>query len=294
MYSARSAMKEIVAWIGRAAAVTGKTQGLPRSQPAEQRLRNIDADLDIGRRQQAYHRAARGDVIADDVIGVVDAAFLRRHDCALGQMPIALCQRLARRLGVRLRGANLVGTSGQVGRLHRRPELGHGRVVALQLRARVVEGRVAYEARSKQRFLALEIGGRKLPRGLRLTQLFGDGFDFRRSLPRLQVFEPRLRTTQLLLCLPSRGDLVLAFEREQRRTRGYLVAALHRELLQDTGELRPDADIFAFDIALQRPLPLRAARGKRDHAEHRRVATARSGQYYHFSGERGASIPQRQ
>src|SRR5208283_1501891 len=73
-----------------ATGIASDGHGLATLQPADDRLRNVDTYLDVGRRQQADHGASRRNEIADNVIRVVNAARLRRNDCPLRQVPVAL------------------------------------------------------------------------------------------------------------------------------------------------------------------------------------------------------------
>jgi len=80
-------------------------------------------------------------------------------------------------------------------------------------------------------FLALEIRGREVARGLRLAQSLGNAFDLRQPLARLDILKVCQRAAQLLLGLPPCGDLVLALEHEQCCTRSDLITTLHQDLI---------------------------------------------------------------
>src|SRR5262249_41562351 len=152
----------------------------------------------------------RGDEITHDVVGVVDAARLRRFDRALRETPIRLCECLARSIGVGLRGAYFVGTApGQIRRGDRSLELGDGSFVALELGADVVERGTADKTRLVESLLALEVGLGQLARCFCLPELFLDRLHFGRTLSRLEVLESRLGAAQLLLGLLADRDLVL-------------------------------------------------------------------------------------
>ena len=96
--------------VGRLDEGAAQADELVRHFPS--RLGDVEADLDIGWRQQAHHHAARRNPVADDKIRIADATGRRRGNGALRQSPIRLRERIARRGGVGLRGANLVRPTG--------------------------------------------------------------------------------------------------------------------------------------------------------------------------------------
>ena len=185
-------------------------------------------------------------------------------DGALGKAPFALRQHFLRRPRVGFRGADLVGARRHLRRRHAGFELLDARVVALELRAGVIEHGAAHEPAREELLLARNVRGRELTHRARLLQLLRHHLDFGGTLAGAQVREARLGTAQALVGFAAGRGLVLVLEREQRLRRRNLIASLDGELLQRAGERRRDADIFPFDVALQRSRRFPAARGKKD------------------------------
>ena len=140
------------------------------------------------------------------------------------------------------------------------------RGVVAQPRACIIEGRFADKTRLGERLLPLQIGRRQIASRLSLAQLLSHSLDFDGSLAGLQVGESRLGGLQLLFRLTARCQLILALEHEQRSTLGNLRASLHRKLLKGSSERRCDANVFAFDIPLQRPVAALTTR-RHEHGE---------------------------
>jgi len=149
-------------------------------------------------------------------------------------------------------------------------------VLALELRARVVEHRAAHESARVELLLAGDVRARELAHRARLLQLLRRRLDLGGTLAALQVRKARFGRAQTLFGFAARRGFVLVLEREQRLCRRDLVAALDRELLQRAGERRRDADIFAFDVALQRPRGFPPAPGNQDQRGQRRDGIARN------------------
>ncbi len=251
----------------------------PRLQATERRLRDIEADLDVARRQHARHRAARRHPVADDVVRVVHESRRGRRDDALRQSPCALRDHLAGRPGIGLGGADLVGARRHLRRRHDGLELLDAGFVASGLRPGVVESGAADEAAGEELLLALHVRRRQLAHRARLLQLLGGGLDFGRPLAAAQVGEARLGRREPLPGLAARGGLVLPLQREQRRPGGDLIATLHRKLGERAGERRRDAHVFAFDVSLQRPRAIRPAAGDDQDRGYRRERPGATRQY---------------
>src|SRR5207244_8330499 len=167
-------------------------------------------------------------------------------------------------IGIVLRRLNLFRTAGKLGRSDRRPKLRDRGFVALQVGSRIVERSAADEAAREELFLALDGRCGKVARRGRLPELLLDRGDFGWSLAILQIGEPRVGALQLLLGLAARGSLVVVLEGEQRRAKRDLIATLHRKLLQRAAKRRGNANVLAFDVALQRTLALVVASGEAD------------------------------
>jgi len=148
-------------------------------------------------------------------------------------------------------------------------------IFALELCTGVVEHGAAHESAREELLLALHVRRRELAHRARLLELLGGRLDLGRPLAGLQVRKARVGRTQTLFGFAAGGGLVLVLEREQRRGSRDLVAALHRKLLQRSGEWRRDADVFPFDVSLQRPWTFRPARGNQQQRGQRRDGQAR-------------------
>ena len=204
----------------------------PGRQPAELGSGTKNRTFTLRRRQQARHRAARRNPIADDEVRVVDATVPRRRDRALPEPPIGLRQRLARRIARR------------PARRGSRPVVAGNFAVAtvalscctrasslLSLHAHVVERRAADETRLEQRLLALEIRRRQLarrhapgataPRPSRLPAGACRSSDSRAAPARLQ----------LLLRLTRAASSFSRSSANSGAPAATSIAALHRKLL---------------------------------------------------------------
>src|SRR6185503_17091230 len=222
--------------VDRRAAVAADRDRLAHRHAGERGLRDVEARLDVARRQDRRHRPARGHPLARDEERVLHQSRDRRGDALLLEAPGGLRERGFRRRHLGLGGLAL----GLAAERHARvAELRLGlldaRAVADVGAARLVELRARGVAFLHQVFLARELHARELLGGARLVDLLAQRGDLRRPARRLQVLGARLRALQALLGLGTRRALGFLLEREYRLAGLDLLAATHVELLQLAG-----------------------------------------------------------
>src|SRR4051812_29572078 len=237
----------------RGTAVAHDLDRLADLHRTERRLRNVEAHLDVARRQQRGHRASRGHPFAFDEEGVLHQRARWRRDALLLQAPGGLRERRLRRRDLGL-GRFELAFAPQ--RLQRGLELRLGfldaRRVAVARAAGVVEARLGAETFLEELLLARERGDRQLERRASLVHLLAQRGDFGLAARALQVLQARLRAFHPLLGFSARGALGLLLEREKRLAGIDAVAAAHEQLLQLPGVGRSNQHELAFDVALQR------------------------------------------
>ena len=133
--------------------------------------------------------------------------------------------------------------------------------------ARAVEVGGGDDLRLEQLFLAGEFELRELGGGAGLGEAGREGGEFARARTFFQVGEPGLRGAELVGGLLLGGELVGAFEGEERGGGGDARALGDGEGVEPAGEGRGDVDEFAFEVALPAVGRRAAARGDEENDE---------------------------